>query len=117
MHYPGFDHTYSCWCNNGDYHTMPTINFEVTSQDYQYNLEPYDYMFLPYINYTQPETLCILGLMESKRKLHIGSYIIALGQRSMAKFPFYAVYDRVNNRVTVELGAAIDSKSKHEMGF
>lgn len=28
--YPGFSDTYSCWCNNGDYHDMPQINFEVT---------------------------------------------------------------------------------------
>jgi len=50
--YPGFEDTYSCFCNNGDYHTMPQINFEVTDQDYQYDLDPSGYMFLPYINYT-----------------------------------------------------------------
>lgn len=27
--YPGFAKTMSCWCNNGDYHSMPTINFEL----------------------------------------------------------------------------------------
>lgn len=30
MQYPGMQDTYSCYCNNGDYHTMPSINFEIT---------------------------------------------------------------------------------------
>jgi len=30
LSYPGFKETYSCYCNNGDYHTMPAMNFEVT---------------------------------------------------------------------------------------
>ena len=32
--YPGLDTTYSCYCNNGDYHTMPTINLEVTDHNF-----------------------------------------------------------------------------------
>lgn len=74
-------------------------------------------MFLPYINYTQPESLCILGLQESPTKLADGMEYIGLGQRAMATFPFYAVYDREANTVAMELGSAIDSKNKHEMGF
>lgn len=30
--YPGLSVTYSCYCNNGDYHTMPDINFEVRGE-------------------------------------------------------------------------------------
>lgn len=62
LSYPGFKDTYSCYCNNGDYHAMPTINFEVTTESYQFDFDPSAYMFLPYINYTQPMSLCILGL-------------------------------------------------------
>ena len=32
--YPGFNNTYSCYCNNGDYHTMPPINFEMTGRHF-----------------------------------------------------------------------------------
>ena len=32
--YPGMDTTYSCYCNNGDYHTMPDINFELSEENY-----------------------------------------------------------------------------------
>ena len=32
--YPGMDKTYSCYCNNGDYHTMPDINLEITKMDF-----------------------------------------------------------------------------------
>ena len=28
--YPGMDVTRACYCNNGDYHAMPTINLEIS---------------------------------------------------------------------------------------
>jgi len=28
--YPGMDKTRACYCNNGDYHAMPTINLEIS---------------------------------------------------------------------------------------
>ena len=28
--YPSLNQTYACYCNNGDYHTMPNINLEIT---------------------------------------------------------------------------------------
>ena len=61
--YPGFKRSFSCYCNNGDYHTMPTINMEVRNKGFQYDMGPSDYMFLPYINYTQPMSLCMLSVM------------------------------------------------------
>ena len=32
--YPGFTDTFSCYCNNGDYHTMPTVNLEIRQKDF-----------------------------------------------------------------------------------
>ena len=52
MAYPGFKDTYACYCNNGDYHTMPSLNFEIRGKDFQYDMDPSAYMFLPYLNYT-----------------------------------------------------------------
>ena len=60
--YPGFDHTYQCYCNNGDYNDMPPINLWLEDAGIQYNLEAENYMFLPYLNYTVPTSLCLLGL-------------------------------------------------------
>ena len=117
MSYPGMQDTYSCYCNNGDYHTMPSINFEITDQNYQFNLDPSGYMFLPYINYTQPMSLCILGLDESPTTLPDGTEYIGLGQRALATFPFYAVFDRETNRVAMELGNAQDLGGEKEMGL
>ena len=52
LSYPGMTSTYSCYCNNGDYHTMPEINFQITGKNFQYDMGPASYMMLPYINYT-----------------------------------------------------------------
>ena len=38
--YPGLSNTYSCFCNNGDYHTMPEINLQVTGDNFQYDMQP-----------------------------------------------------------------------------
>lgn len=74
LSYPGFSQTYACYCNEGDYHSMPQINFEVTDSSYQFNLNPGQYMFLPYLNYTEPiVSLCVLGLLESTKKLTNGA--------------------------------------------
>ena len=50
-------------------------------------------MFLPYINYEVPISLCILGLDISVPGADNIDYV-SLGQRSLAEFPFYAVYNR-----------------------
>lgn len=34
MVYPGKTDTYACYCNNGDYHSMPTINVEIGHAGY-----------------------------------------------------------------------------------
>ena len=39
--YPGkLTGTYACYCNNGDYHAMPTINVELSNIGYQYDISP-----------------------------------------------------------------------------
>ena len=32
--YPSLVDLWSCYCNNGDYHTMPTINIEIKEQEF-----------------------------------------------------------------------------------
>lgn len=115
--YPGLGSTNACYCNNGDYHTMPTINFEVRNKDLQFDIDPSMYMFLPYINYTQPMSLCILGVSSTKFKLEQDYQYAALGQRQMATFPFFAVYDRVANTVTAELGGASTMGGDDKVGI
>ena len=107
MQYPGLKDTYSCYCNNGDYHTMPTFNFEIRDKDFQYDLDPSAYMYLPYLNYTQPMSLCVLGVQETAADTLAGIEYISLGQRALATFPFYSVYDRETNTAEIELGGAV----------
>ena len=53
---------YTCFCNNDDYHSLPTINLELIDYDIQYDLEAKDYLLLPYINYTRPVSLCVFAV-------------------------------------------------------
>ena len=52
LKYPGMTRTRACYCNNGDYHAMPSLNFEIRDKHMQYDFEASDYMYLPYLNYT-----------------------------------------------------------------
>ena len=113
--YPGIWKTYSCYCNNGDYHSMPTINFEITGKNFQYDMGPSQYMFLPYLNYTQPMSLCVLGIdnnLWEEKGIQYGS----LGQRAMASFPFYAIFDRETGSAKVELAGASHMGGPDKMG-
>ena len=72
---------------------MPTINFELVQRAVQYDMDPGDYMLMPYINYTDPVlTQCIFAIdgyrVENTRK------VLTFGQRFLAKFPLMVVYDR-----------------------
>lgn len=107
MAYPGLTDTYSCYCNNGDYHTMPSLNFEIRGKDFQYDLDPSGYMYLPYLNYTQPMSLCVLGIDKTLTSTLAGTEYVSLGQRQLATYPFYSVYDREANTATIELGGAV----------
>lgn len=68
-------------------------------------------MYLPYLNYTQPMSLCVLGI-DKTIKPKVGglgvedSEYVALGQRALATFPFFAVYDRESGSAYCELGNA-----------
>jgi len=70
---------------------------------------PANYMFLPYLNYTQPMSLCILGLGETAHQGLEGTNYVALGQRALALLPFYSIYDRVANTAKIELGGAVEN--------
>ena len=62
-------------------------------------------MFLPYLNYTVPTSLCVLGLDPVETTAYESDYV-ALGQRSLAEFPFYAHYDRAAGSATIQIGNA-----------
>ena len=65
-------------------------------------------MFLPYLNYTQPMSLCVLGLGETMHTKLDGVNYVSLGQRALAQLPFFAVYDRASNTARLELGGAVE---------
>ena len=117
LSYPGLSNTYSCFCNNGDYHTMPEINLQVTEKNFQYDMQPQDYMFLPYLNYTVPMSLCVLGIDQAPSDgLPNNLQYVSLGQRAMATFPVYAVFDRDANTAVIELGNASSIGGKGTLG-
>ena len=67
--YPGMKTPYSCFCNNGDFHTMPTINIVLAgdTDPQSYNLEPDTYMLAPYLTAAKmPSTACMLGILSTE---------------------------------------------------
>ena len=107
---------YSCYCNNGDYHQMPDLNFEVIDRKFQYDMAASQYMFLPYINYTQPMSLCLLGLSELTE--YVGdSEIVAFGQRALSSFPFQAHFDVEGGKVSMAMAGSVDVNSSSSLGF
>ena len=118
LSYPGMSSTYSCYCNNGDYHAMPDLNFQITGKNFQYDMGPASYMMLPYINYTQPMSLCILGIDKAPpSSLPDELEYVSLGQRAMATFPFYAVFNRADNTALLELGNVTQIGGPTEFGL
>ena len=96
---------------------MPDINFEITNSDFQFDMEPEDYMFLPYINYTVPLSLCILGVDKvPSQTLPNGDQYASLGQRALSSFPFYAVYDDATGSVELALGNSTNNEGKGALG-
>lgn len=114
--YPGKAQTYSCYCNNGDFHAMPTINVELGKVGYQFDVGPDNYMNLPYLNYTQPMSLCVLGIDVVKEPLH-GLQYLSFGQRQLSKFPYFAIYDRATDTGLFELGGATNKNNAGPMGL
>ena len=62
-------------------------------------------MFLPYLNYTVPTSLCVLGLDPVETTAFDSDYV-ALGQRALDEFPFYAIYDRTTGSASIQIGNA-----------
>lgn len=74
-------------------------------------------MFLPYFNYTQPMSLCILGLQETTHSEMANRKYVSLGQRALAHLPFYAIFDRSTNTATIELGGAVENGENCQNDF
>lgn len=76
-------------------------------------------MFLPYIDYDIPISLCILGLDKTPSEKLIGTDLeyVSLGQRALAKFPFYVVYDRATGSATFEMGNVTQTDDENQMGI
>ena len=52
-------------------------------------------------------SLCVLGLQDTTLTKLDGENYIGLGQRALAKFSFYTVFDREANTATMKLGGAV----------
>lgn len=64
--YTELNPVYSCFCNNDDYHSLPTVNFELVEYDIQYDMDAPDYLLLPYINYTRPVSMCLFAISKQE---------------------------------------------------
>ena len=108
MTYTELDPVYSCFCNNDDYHSLPTVNFELVAYDIQYDLDAADYLLLPYINYTRPISLCVFAIARQEQITLEGSDtpVITLGQRFLSKFPLMAVYNREKLGCVMSIGGS-----------
>lgn len=113
-YFRGIDNVYTCYCNNGDYHSLPDINFEVKDMSYQFDLGASDYLMLPYINYTRPISLCVLGL-DTIAENREGYAVVQFGQRSLAQFPLIVSYDVSNGDVTLNLGGTGDTPQNNDI--
>jgi len=110
--YAGLTDPRACYCNGGDYHSMPTLNIDATNEGQQYDIEPSSYMFEPYLTAeVMPTTLCIFGIYYNSQLTSSGQQEILLGQRVMSTFPYFIVYDRDNNQSFAQLGNAVESES------
>ena len=96
--------TVACYCNNLDYHGLPTINFEMLSLNYQYDLDAADYLFLPYIDYNRPISLCTLAIESAISLDHSHLPNLLIGQRFITKFPMMVEFDRASNTGKMSIG-------------
>ena len=73
---------------------MPDIKIMLdVNNGIQYDLSAQDYMFMPFINYTDPiDARCILALLSYEEV--VSAQEITLGQRFFAKFGLMVVYNR-----------------------
>lgn len=73
-------------------------------------------MNLPYLNYTQPMSLCILGIDKVKQGID-GAEYLSFGQRQLSMFPYFAYYDRELETGTFELGGAVNKGGSGPQGL
>ena len=105
VQYQELQKVYACYCNNGDYHQMPSIAFELDKQHIQFDMDPADYMLMPYIDYDEPVmSKCILGIDGYKENQIPDSPVLTFGQRFLAKFSMMVVYNRAAGTVKVAIG-------------
>ena len=110
----GIQNVYTCYCNNGDYHSLPDINFEVKSLQQQFDLSAQQYLLEPYLNYTRPISLCLLGL-DTVNEKRDGYSVVRYGQRTMSSFPLMVEYDRDNKSAMMNLGGISDMPDNQDM--
>ena len=99
---------YSCSCNDENYNGMPDIKIMLDVNDgLEYVLGPSDYMFMPFINYTEPiDARCILALLSYEMATEVR--LITLGQRFFAKFGLMVVYDRESRSAQMAISGSED---------
>ena len=80
-------------------------------------MEAENYLFLPYLNYTVPLSLCVLGIDTANPTTLDGKNAYAsLGQRALSDLPFYAVFDFTSKTVEVALGGSEENDGKGALG-
>lgn len=84
---------YSCYCNNGNYHNLPSLSYSLLDYNIHFDLDNKDYLLMPYINYTTPMSLCLFALGQQPTAVR-DNRITILGQRFLAKFSLMVIYDR-----------------------
>jgi len=94
---------------------MPTINVELGGAGYQFDIGPDNYMHLPYLNYTQPMSLCVLGVEKVTKPIN-GAQYLSFGQRQLSQFPYFAIYDRELETGMFELGGATPKNNAGPQG-
>ena len=87
---------------------MPDIKIMLDVNDgLQYVLEAQDYMYMPFLNYTEPiDSRCKLALQSYERATMETGRMITLGQRFLAKFGLMVVYDRENNTAKMAISGS-----------
>ena len=91
--YSETDTVYSCYCNNGNYHNLPSLSYSLLDYDIHFDLENKDYLLLPYLNYTTPISLCLFALGQQPVETR-DNRVTILGPRFLAKFSLMVIYDR-----------------------
>lgn len=71
---------------------------------------------LPYINYTRPISLCILGLDTIDEKID-GYMVVQFGQRTISKFPLIVNYDLATGTTTLNIGGDAETPSDSDLAM